>query len=205
MHKAHQRWGLNFGPMRNPDRPHGREKLLKAFANLRRTVQWIPLRVSSESMWSPRIDLRSSVVALHRAMKHILMSTTREKLMNNETAYLNQKHSVQTLAQKRPWRHWDTAEWRLTISREGWAGRDLPHIGHTPSSSPDRTSTTPQQSMTPTVFSHHLTTTTVFITAWITDMHSSATRQQWQQPQSMKMGEMWHPQIWDIIQQHTDT
>jgi len=50
VHKAHQRWGLNLGPMRNPDRPRGWRNLLEAFANLRRTVQWIPLRVSSESV-----------------------------------------------------------------------------------------------------------------------------------------------------------
>jgi len=51
--------------MRNPDGPHGQRNLLEAFANLRRTVQWIPLRVSSESVLSPRIDLRSSIVVLH--------------------------------------------------------------------------------------------------------------------------------------------
>jgi len=33
--KAHQHWGLNMGPMRNPDRPHGRRNLLEAFANLK--------------------------------------------------------------------------------------------------------------------------------------------------------------------------
>jgi len=46
--KAHQCWGLSLCPMRNPDRPHGLINLLEAFANVRRTVQWTPLRVSSE-------------------------------------------------------------------------------------------------------------------------------------------------------------
>jgi len=41
-------WDHSLGPMRNPDRCHGRRNLLEAFANLRRAVQWIPLRVSSE-------------------------------------------------------------------------------------------------------------------------------------------------------------
>jgi len=31
VHKAHQRWGLNLGPMRNPDRPHSQRNLLRGF------------------------------------------------------------------------------------------------------------------------------------------------------------------------------
>jgi len=75
VHKAHQRWGLSLGQVRNPDRPHGRRNL-EAFANLRRTVQYILSRVSSESVLSLRIDLRSSIVALHWAMKWIEVSSS---------------------------------------------------------------------------------------------------------------------------------
>ena len=44
--------------MCNPDRPHGRRNLLEAFANLRRTVQWIPLRVSNESVLHRLLNLK---------------------------------------------------------------------------------------------------------------------------------------------------
>jgi len=40
VHKAHKRWGLNLGPMHNPDRPHG-QRNLEAFVDLRRNMSVI--------------------------------------------------------------------------------------------------------------------------------------------------------------------
>jgi len=58
-----------MGPVRNPDRPQGRQNLLEAFTNFKGRNQWILLKVSNEIVQSPRISFRRSIKALQWAMK----------------------------------------------------------------------------------------------------------------------------------------
>jgi len=36
-----QHWGHSMGPVRNPDRPQGRQSLLRVLANFKRRAHWI--------------------------------------------------------------------------------------------------------------------------------------------------------------------